>query len=72
MLRLLVIIALIWVASVILRRMSAARKRPPGKSAYGGKMVKCAECGVFLPPQDAIDLGGGRHVCSAHRRGAGD
>ncbi len=68
MVRLVLIIALIWAAYSVYRRMSAASRRPR-QSAYGGKMVKCSECGVFLPSRDAVDLGGGRHVCAAHRRG---
>lgn len=71
MVRLVLIVALIWAASVVYRRLASAPPRPR-RSAYGGKMVKCSECGVFLPRRDAVELGDGRMGCATHRRSGGD
>lgn len=51
-------------------------KDKPGKgedfsnkaSTQGEDMVRCVQCGVHLPAQEAIFAGGKYYCCDAHRR----
>ena len=65
-LRLLIILAAAFVAGMLIRRMLQQRpkkRRPPAVTAT----VRCAQCGVVLPEQDALTEAG-RHFCCADHR----
>ncbi len=67
-LRLILIIAGIWILYTIIRRYiqqrhSTKQDTPPGKSV---EMVKCAYCDTHLPAPDAIEYEEKYYCCQAH------
>ena len=64
--RLVIIIAVLWFAMRVVRRImhaAAARKTALG---YQGKMVLCNVCGVYLPQHDALRDADGKFSCDTH------
>ena len=41
------------------RRRDASRQNDPGNKPVTGAMVRCVQCGVFLPRTDALPAPGG-------------
>lgn len=64
---LLILVLVAWVATVVWRRLKRAGRAPRG----GGppeRMVRCEQCGVYLPRGEAVDRGEERYVCASHSR----
>ncbi len=78
-LRLIFILAALWVVYLVVRRLLAerSRSRPPGEEGRATvEMVRCAHCGTHLPRPEAIREGSswycsGEHRDLAHGRGRG-
>ena len=62
---LLIVIAVAWLASVVWRRWKAA-SRPARRSARSERMVRCEQCGVYLPVGEALARGDERYACASH------
>lgn len=62
---LLIVGLLVWGGFVLWRRWQALSRRTGGNT-YGGRMVRCAECGVYLPANDAVQIGSGKFSCASH------
>ncbi len=56
---------LVWVGTVLWRRWKLASRRPPAAS-HGGRVVKCAECGVYVPEGETVARGTEQRVCLTH------
>ena len=78
MMKLLLVIAVVWVALWIWRqgRRAELRQRQPGAApspALPQAMVRCAHCDLHLPAPEAVRGEHGSYYCSvAHRQAAGD
>ena len=66
LLRLAIIAAGLWLAIGIVRRIMRAGAAPKTDLSYGGKMVNCEVCGVYLPEREAISVGDGKFRCDKH------
>lgn len=64
--RLVVVALLVWVAWSLWRRWRRAGKRGSTQVNHGGRIVKCGECGVYLPETEARALGTAGFVCRSH------
>ena len=64
---LLVIGLLVWVGMMVWRRWKAATRRPR-EDAYGGRMVRCEDCGVYLPAGEAVQRSPEHYACATHSR----
>ena len=68
--RLLILGLLVWVGFVLWRRWQRAGRSASPPAAT--RVVKCIECGIYVPEADAVAQAGG-FVCQAHRaQGRGD
>lgn len=71
LIRLLVIVAIVWLAFVLFKRWLAGKNQP--RSGPDGKpqerMVKCAYCGVHVPESQALRRGE-QTFCSPEHRDA--
>ena len=56
--------ALIWVGLVLWRRWRAPSRRVP-PAAPTVRVVKCSQCGVYVPESEARPAGQG-FVCASH------
>jgi len=56
---------LIWAGAVLWRRWKLASRRPPA-AGHGGRMVKCDECGVYVPEGETVARGADHRVCLTH------
>lgn len=45
------------------------QRRPPSRHTLTGRMVQCAQCGIFVPEHEAIRHAG-RWFCTAEHRDA--
>lgn len=67
--RLIVVAAIVWLVLSLLKRWlaetPAADKPEPGRSQ---PMVKCAQCGLYIPEADAICEGEHCFCSAAHRQ----
>lgn len=62
---LLIIIALVIIFMVVKRLWQ--KPRPTGASGkQSGKMVQCANCGIYIPEQEALTAGDRRYCSQAH------
>jgi uncharacterized protein len=62
---LLIIIALIIIYMIVKRLWQ--KPRPPAPSGQqSGKIVQCANCGVYIPEQEALTRGERRYCSQAH------
>lgn len=62
---LLIVALVVWVGVVLWRRLQA--RRPPQTGAGAPeRMVRCEECGVYLPLRDAVARGAGHYACTSH------
>jgi len=69
--RLVIFGLLAWVAYVVIksfiRRIKMTNTPPsPTKKTVAAKIVRCAECGVHVPEQDAVLGEQGRYLCREH------
>jgi hypothetical protein len=69
-LRLLLIAVVVWLAISVLRRILNRPKTRKIGTRYGGKMVACEVCGVYLPIDDATRGPNEIYYCEKHRSGA--
>lgn len=58
------IAVLIWQAGA--RRARGRDRRPPPAEQPPQKMVRCAECAVYLPEAEALAADGRHFCCAAH------
>ena len=65
-LRILIIVVAAFIAAAIIRRLLRQRPKKPRPPAVTST-VRCAQCGVVLPEQDALSAEG-RHFCCAEHR----
>lgn len=68
---LLVVVVVIW---AIQRSRGANRPTPPSytKPAAPSEMVSCAQCGIHLPPEEAVLGTKGLYCSTEHRTAAQD
>ncbi len=61
---LLIIVLVLWVGSVLWRRWQTAQrvKRDGGPE----RMVRCEQCGVYLPIGEAVARGDEAYACPSH------
>jgi uncharacterized protein len=64
--RLLVVALLVWVVWSLWRRWRRARARGDAQVRQAVRIVKCAQCGVYLPEGDARALGDAGFECKSH------
>ncbi|MDH3980397.1 MAG: PP0621 family protein [Gammaproteobacteria bacterium] len=64
---LLIFIALALIYMIGKRLWLQSRRRPPGNRELTGKMVQCANCGIFIPQQEALEQDG-HYYCSREHR----
>ena len=65
---LILVIAIVWWLAKGFRRKDPAREAPEKRSE---QMVNCAQCGLYLPQDEAIREGNKYYCCTEHRRLAG-
>jgi uncharacterized protein len=63
---LLIFIALALIVMVV-KRLWLKGQQPPRNNELTGKMVQCANCGIFIPQQEALEQDG-RYFCSRKHR----
>lgn len=62
----LLILALVaWAGVTLWRRLRGTARRPDG-APPARRMVKCAECGVYVPEDETVARGPERRVCATH------
>lgn len=67
-------LGVVWLLSSYRRKQQGGDKPDVGEdfnakdSTQGEDMVRCAQCGVHLPGQEAIFASGKYYCCDAHRR----
>lgn len=62
-----IVIWLVWRAIAANRQQGAVKRKPrPGI----GRMVRCDQCGLFVPADEALRSGSRAFCCEAHRRQA--
>lgn len=67
MIKLLLLIALIWIAFALIR--SYARKAAAPQAVAQQDMVRCAYCSTYIPKAESIQTADERQFCSdEHRR----
>jgi hypothetical protein len=67
MARLLLILAIVIVVALLVRRLVTARRKPGPTEPPAGrpsenpeaKLVRCVECGAFVPKADTVPVGNG-------------
>lgn len=62
---LLIVVLVLWVGVVLWRRWQAAL-RGRGRAGHPERMVRCEQCGVYLPLGEAVARGDERYVCASH------
>ena len=67
MLRIIIIGIVVWAAMLALRRIKHSADTRRKDMNYGGSMVECDTCGVYMPEHDAIALGNGKFRCDRHQ-----
>lgn len=70
LLRILIIVAVVWLAVHLVRRALAQRRarqeeRPPGQIP---RMLPCTHCGVYVPESQAVFADGKPYCSEEHRR----
>lgn len=70
MLKLLLLIAIVFVAALIFRayKRSLDQSAPSGRVAQPEDMVKCAHCGVNMPRSEAIFSSGDFYCTPEHQK----
>lgn len=71
MVRFLLIVVAVWLAIMIARQLLRSSKRTsaPPRQLPERDMVRCAECGLHVPRNEALD-DDGRFYCSERHRSA--
>jgi uncharacterized protein len=72
LLRILIIVAVVWLAIHLVRRALAQRRARQDEEPAGQipRMLPCAHCGVYVPESQAV-FAGGKHYCSEEHSRAG-
>lgn len=74
LIRLLILIAIIWLIVVIAKRLLASGRRlseeRQARIAEAQNMVRCEACGLHVPEDEAIREGPHRYCSESHRDGA--
>ncbi len=72
LIRLLVIVAIIWLVYRMYQNWLSNKKTSPPKQQAGTSdienMVQCSTCGVHIPEQEALKLGKQFFCCEAHKK----
>ncbi len=70
LIRILVLLAALWLVLHFVRRALRRRQRPDSdaSSPVPAHMVACALCGTHVPESEAIRANGRTYCCDAHRR----
>ncbi|HKK14984.1 MAG TPA: PP0621 family protein [Gammaproteobacteria bacterium] len=68
LLRLLIIAAVIWLAFKLLRPRPPRPKPRLATRRDGGRMVRCDDCGLYVPEKEAVSTGDHHYCSEAHRR----
>jgi ribosomal protein S26 len=63
---LLVLALLAWAGFVLWRRLRRAAGRHHGTTPPARRVVKCADCGVYVPEDETVARGPERRVCASH------
>lgn len=63
---LLIVGLILWVGTVLWRRWQAAGRASRGTDPRAERMVRCEQCGVYLPVGEARTRGEERYVCASH------
>lgn len=66
LLRLLIVIALAWMAYRMLKRFLATRNRRQTRPTMVADTVRCQQCGTYVPKSSAVSLGG-KWYCEQHQ-----
>ncbi len=70
-LRILLLLAAIYLVFAILKRLATGPRRvtvkKPGKV---DKMVQCEQCGTYIPENEAVTANGKHYCCAQHQRDA--
>jgi hypothetical protein len=62
---LLIVVLVLWLGAVLWRRWQAATRDRRG-TGRPERMVRCEQCGVYLPRGEAVARGGERYACASH------
>ncbi|HMM75431.1 MAG TPA: PP0621 family protein [Gammaproteobacteria bacterium] len=62
---LLIVVLVLWVGVVLWRRWQAANRSSRG-AGRPERMVRCEQCGVYLPRGEAVARGEERYACASH------
>ncbi len=71
LLRLLIILAGVWLVIHFVRRALSRRRRPsvPGGGTESiARMLRCERCGIYVPESEAITFRGKVYCSETHRR----
>lgn len=71
LIRILVILAALWMVVYFLRRAFGHGKKPDAgdtPAAGTARMVACARCGTHIPESEAVRANGRTYCCEEHRR----
>lgn len=71
MLKLLLLAVVVWLVVVLLRHYRRGVDAPRAASPKPEDMVRCAECGVYLPKSASILKHGAYYCCEQHSDRAG-
>jgi len=69
LIRILLILAAVWLVLFYVRRAFSRRNKPPVPTAPA-RMVACAVCGTHVPESEAVHAGGKVYCGEAHRKTA--
>ena len=67
LIRVLIILAAVWLIWHYVRRALSRRVKPPAPPPSSTRMVACAVCGTHVPESEAVRAGGKAFCCEAHR-----
>lgn len=68
LIRLLLLVAIVWLAYHLYRRWKLGRATPPSAPRAASDMVRCRHCGLFLPREQALRDGDHYYCSQAHRQ----
>ena len=65
--RFLLIFAALAIIVLVARRLWGRKTPQRNRDALAGKMIQCAECGIYIPEQEAVRDGEHAFCSAAHR-----
>ena len=66
LLRILLIVVVLYIAFALTAKARRLVKQSRVEKKSPGKMVKCADCGVYLPESEAHTRADGQFLCDTH------